>query len=212
MNSQWRLSYFLIYLSFLYNRPKFAFPKMRIAKSVIITAVCQIWLMSQLVNHISSVYSHFPRWILTGVSALGILTWLLILWFCLQLLWKMLCSSTFLFTVLQYITLHCSLCHFSWLSALIWVHLWHLAVCCHCLCRCSAVRFLRGSVLLLCSQVSASVKGPLRCKFWKLTFCEQLCLFPVILVFLVCHKLFSCLSIFQCGRLNISESCKGLSL
>lgn len=77
--------------------------------------------MSQLVNHISSpsVYSHFPRWILTGVSDLGILTWLLILRFCLQFVWKMLCSSTFLFTVLLYVTWHCSLRHFSWLNTLI---------------------------------------------------------------------------------------------
>lgn len=77
--------------------------------------------MSQLVNHISfpTVDSHFPRWILAGVSALGILTWLSVLWFCLQFVWKMLCSSTFLFTVPLYITSHCSLHHFSWLNALI---------------------------------------------------------------------------------------------
>lgn len=127
--------------------------------------------MSRLVNHISfpPVYSRFPRWILTGVSALGILTWLLILWFCLQFVWKMLFSSTFLCTVLLYVTSHCSLHHFSWLNALINSSEYTCGIrqCAVTVTRCFAVRFLKGSVLLLSSQVYASVKSSLRCKFWK---------------------------------------------
>lgn len=117
--------------------------------------------------------------------------------------------------VQQHISFHStSVCHFTLLTTPFlmaecfnkqpWVHLWHLAVCCHCHCRCFAVRFPRGSVLLLCSQVCASVKSPLRCTFKRFVFCEQFCSFPVILVVLVCHKLFSCMSIFQAGLTSLN--------
>lgn len=123
-----RFSYFLIYLSFLCNRPKL----IRVSFAYLETLTYKVshlhsysfvgydWCLSSLIRFLFLLFIHAsPNESSLVYSASGILSWSLILRFCLQFVWKILYSSTFLFTVLMYVTSYCSLRHFSWLNALI---------------------------------------------------------------------------------------------